>query len=158
MSYDGTDPTVANISKLATMFGVGRMKVRSGIEKACIKSVGNINGNNLFKIAKVAEVIFGAASYMEGGDIDPATLKPSEQKDWWAARKTEIEVKVKVGEYTLASDVLKDNKRLQDSLKEKIQSFPDILERDKGITPDEVESMISLCDNLTILLRASWEE
>lgn len=158
MSYEGRDPSLANISELAAMFGKGRGTIRSAIEKSCIQKAGADRGNNLFKIAEVAAVLYGAANYDESGAIDPATLRPTERKDYWIAQQKELEFKVKIRDYVLAQDVRKDYKQLQDSLKQKIQSFPDILERDEGATPLEIERIIGLCDRLQLSLSDAWND
>ena len=44
MSYDGQDPSEANISELAAMFGVGRQRIRNNIEKAITAKEANIFG------------------------------------------------------------------------------------------------------------------
>lgn len=158
MRYEGRDPSLANISELAAMFGKGRSTVRASIEKSCIKVGGKEKGNNLFKIAEVAQVLYGSASYDEAGEIDPATLKPSERKDYWIAQQKEMDFKIQIREYVPAQDVRRDYKQLQDSLKQKIQSYPDILERDEGATPKEIERIILLCDRLQRSLSDAWNE
>jgi len=157
MSYDGQDPTTANISELAAMFGVGRQRVRNSIEKGCVKITGEYKGNNQFRIADVAKIMFGSSTYLEG-EVDPRTLSPSERKDYWIAEQKEVDHKVSIRTYISAEEVRSDYKQLQDNLKEKIQSFPDILERDDGLGAQEIERMISLCDRLQITLYEAWNE
>ena len=141
------------------MFGVGRQRIRNNIEKACVKICGEFKGNNQFKIAEVAKVMYGTNTYIEGeGEVDPRSLSPSERKDYWIAEHKEVEHKVNIREYVAASEVRADMKQLQDNLKEKIQSFPDILERDDGLSALEIERMIGLCDKLQVTLHEAWND
>lgn len=159
MSGEGKDPSVANISQLAAMFGMGRATVRSSIEKYCLRPAKVIKGTNHYKIAEVAQTLYGATSIKgkEGG-IDPDLLGPSELKDYWMAQQKEMDFKIKIREYLSAHEVRKDYKQLQDSLKEKIQSFPDILERDEGVQPEDIERIITLCDRLMKSLHTVWDD
>jgi len=159
MSYDGKDQSLANISQLASMFGMGRTTIRTNIEKSCLKASGSYKGNNLFKISEVAKTIYGAAQFLGDGEgIDPSALTPSELKDYWTAQHKEVDYKVHIREYLSKDEVRRDYKQLQDSLKEKVQSFPDILERDQGATADEVERMVTLCDKLLVALHETWND
>jgi len=159
MTTNGLDQSLANISQLAAMFGMGRSTIRSNIERSCISPSGSHKGNNLFKIADVAQVIYGAAQFLEGEEgINPNKLTPSEHKDYWTAQHKEVDYKVLIREYLSKDEVRRDYKELQDSLKEKVQSFPDVLERDQGVAPIEVERMITLCDKLLVALHETWND
>lgn len=158
MSPNGRDPSLANISELAVMFGKGRQTIRTKIQKSCIAPASKEGQTKLYRISEVAQALYAINAEVSDEDLDPESLRPSEQKDYWIAKHKELDFKARVKEYVLAEDVRKDYKLLQDNLKQQIQSFPDRLERDHGLKNEEVERMIGLCDQLQTSLMDIWND
>lgn len=158
MKYDGQEPHIANISQLAAMFKRGRSTIREQVSKAGIKPVKTVKKTNFFDISEVAVLLFGNES--TGGttaeDID--RMKPADRKYFYDAENKKLDLMIRARELVPTSEVRKTFKELQSSMKEKIQSYPDVLERDEGISPSEVERMIRLCDGLQVVLHEAWDE
>jgi len=151
------DPTQANLSRLAIYFQLGRDTIRKKLELACIIPTTTIGQAKYYSIADAATAVFGATDIYSAAS-DPDELKPSDQKDYWMAKQRELEYKQSIGTFLHQDDVRASFRALAESLSEKIQSFPDVLERDEGLEPRDVDRMIKLCDRLSITLHDAFSE
>lgn len=142
------DPSLANITRLAVYFELGRDTIRKRLEAAGVSPAQEIGQTRYFKISEAAQACFGEVGRFNPG-ADAENLTPSEEKDYWMARLKEVEFKRTISEYVEATEVRKEFKALYETIDQVIQSYPDILERDEGLPPKEVDSMVRLCDQLS---------
>lgn len=153
------DPSQANISRLATYFQMDRGTIRKKIEASGIAPVKTFGQTRYYSIADAARACFGGDGFMEGGpEGDIENYRPSEQKDYWIAKQKELEYKRSIGEFLHQDDVRDTFRELAETLNDKIQSQPDILERDEALTPKEVDRMVQLCDKLSKALYEVFAE
>lgn len=152
------DPAEANISRLATYFQMGRDTVRRKIERAGIKASSTIGQTRYYMIADAAKACFGVDQSKDEDLVDPKLLRPSEQKDYWMAKQRELEYNREIGVFVHQDDVRATFRELAESINNKIQSYPDILERDEGLAPKEVDAMVKLCDMLSQVMHEAFVE
>lgn len=156
MIYDA-EPHLANISQIAAMFKRGRSTVREIVAVSGIKPVKKIKKANYFDISEVAVLLFGKKSAMQE-ELPVEKMRPADRKHYYDAESKKLDLMIRAREVVPISDVRKTFKELQDSLKEKIQSYPDIVERDEGAPALEIERLEKLCDKLQEVLHEAWVE
>ena len=151
------DPTQANLSRLALYFGVGRDTIRKKIELSGVQPSASYGNTRYYKISDAARACFGSDETASCAS-DPADMKPSEQRDYWMAKQKELEYKQSISEFLHQNDVRDTFRELAETLSDKIQSYPDILERDEGLAPKDVDRMVKLCDKLSVAMHEVFAE
>lgn len=143
------DYSRANITNLAKMFGLNRTTVRSKIEKTAIQPVNQVRGVPVYLVSEVAQLIYGMSAGNRDDEIlDPDTLEPSQQRDYWHAKQKKQDYLASIKAYLHQDDVRREIADLASRIKETIQSYPDRAEAESGASPKEVERLIVLCDGL----------
>lgn len=147
---------LANVSELAKLLGFDRRTIKSRIDESALKPIDKVGKSNLYRVSEVAQAIYGGIK--NSSSLDPEEMSPSERRDYWHARQKELDYCVAIKKYISAEDVRKDYAQLIDSISEKIQSYPDVCERDFSATTDEVERLLFLCDQLQLILHEAVSE
>jgi Protein of unknown function (DUF1441) len=152
------DPSQANISRLALMFQLGRDTVRRKVELGGCIPTATVGQTRYYSISDAARACFGAEPSQESEITDPSLLKPSEQKDYWMAKQKELEYNREIGRFLHQDEVRSTFRELAEALNDKIQSYPDILERDEGLSPKQVDAMVRLCDKLSTAMHEVFSQ
>lgn len=140
------------------MFQLGRDTVRKKVELGGVVPSTTVGQTRYYKIGDAAKACFGADPSHDGPITDPSELKPSEQKDYWMAKQKELEYNREIGVFLHQDDVRATFRELAEALNDKIQSYPDILERDEGLSPKQVDAMVRLCDKLSIAMNEVFSQ
>ena len=143
-------------SDLAAEFNMDKRKV--GELLAGVQGTGDLakGGHPTYRIADVA-LILGAyksgidleAVGADGSDIDPDKLKPKEAKDYWDAQRSKTTYMQDIGEL-LPKEVLRS---ALSSIFKRVNTFfvtfPDTLEREMELTPEQAAKAKKLTTQLS---------
>jgi hypothetical protein len=144
------DANLFSISRLAELFGHTRETVSKKLKEGGATPSGKKSGYPVYKIKDVA-VLNGGASEQESPDfenIDPDKLHPKDRDSWYASelKKTKLEKD--------KAQLLDKNEvayKLSHTLKKVALTFDtlaDVLERDVGLSPEQITKVNFIADNI----------
>lgn len=144
--------TEVSISRLAAGFRMARETVSKKLAEANIQPVGKRDGYPVYPLREAAEAILGTASFDEDGNADPRKLAPEKRKAWYQSEISRLQVETNTRQLIPAGEVEAEFADLIKSLVQYLDTLGDQLERDCGLTPEQVERV-----NETVTsLRAQW--
>ena len=132
----------ASISTLAGWFGVARATVVKRLQQAGIRPDGKRGGYDVYRIRDAAPAIIGAAGRVnENGAVDPDTLSPADRKHWYHAELAKMQVQTTARELIPAAEVEAGMAAMAKRMVQFLDTMPDQLERDAGLTPAQVDAV-----------------
>jgi phage terminase Nu1 subunit (DNA packaging protein) len=131
-----------NTSQLAALSGVHRQTVAARL-KNVIPSGGNDSNLKLYGLTNVlAELMKMPAPIAEG------EMEPQDRKAWYQSERERLKFEQEVGELIPASDVAREFGSMAKAMVQVLETLPDILERDYALTPDAVNRVQAIIDDL----------
>lgn len=131
-----------SMSRIARCFRVSRDTVSRRIKARGIQPVGERLGYPVFDLADVAELIDDHPE-LSG---DPEQMPPRERRDWYEGERVRLEVQELKGELVRIDQYRAEMARILKSLADTLETLPDELERQAGLTPHQAERLISVLD------------
>lgn len=111
---------------------------------ANVKPAGTCSGHPVYKLSDAVPAILGMHN---GGDPDdPRTLPPEKRRAWYQSERVRVELEVSNGKLIPVAEV-----EMAEFVKRAVQflqTLPDILERDAGLTPEQVQRTQDCIDRL----------
>lgn len=136
-----------NISRLADAFGFHRDTVRKRLRDAGIVPVGTRNGVPVYSLKDAGPALFAEASRWEG-ENDPDKLPPTERRAWFQSENERIKLEQELRNLIAADEVAYEMSRLAKAVANTLDGLPDILERDAGLSPEALERVQQVVDQL----------
>ena len=142
-------PRLANKVQLASWFEVSLPTVEAWVRKGMpVSQRGSRGVAWQFDLLEVARWKFGqpveSAPGLNGEQVDPATLPPSERKAWYESEIKRRELQVKDRELIPADEVERVTATGYAMIAQTLRSIPDLLERRLALAPEvlgEIESI-----------------
>jgi phage terminase Nu1 subunit (DNA packaging protein) len=139
---------VVNKAAAAMFFGVSPQSIDGWIRRGCPAVERGAQGKQWkFDLLDLAKWRFGLQAG-EDGSIDPSAMTPKDRLDHYRALREQSKHQQEVGEL-ISSDEYE--RALSTSLKQvamMLESLPDLLERDAGLSGAAVEKSIAVVDAL----------
>lgn len=92
------------------------------------------------------------------GDVDPATLSPADRRNLAVARRQELELEIRSGNYLPRESTRQAVATAFQTVAQTLRSIPDILERKTGASPESCELVEQIIDSVTSDLADRLEE
>ena len=137
-----------SISRLATEFGMARETVAKRLRSAGIQADGKKDGYPVYRLRDAAPALIEAAPTDEAGDVDPDKLPPEKRRAWFQSERERMEVEAKAGKLIPALEHERDRARLVGMVVQAFETLPDVLERDEGLQPHQVERVQQVLDGV----------
>jgi phage terminase Nu1 subunit (DNA packaging protein) len=150
-SIEKTAPLrTANKSQAAAWFDVSLATIDAWIRRGapCVER-GAKGSAWVFDLRDLARWYFGKQSSPGAeGSIDPASMSPKERLDHYRALREQAKHQQEMGQLIPAIEFENGIASIVKPLANGIESLPDLLERDVGLTGAQVGRAIEVCDAL----------
>lgn len=133
-----------SLSALAREFGLDRETLRKKLAAADVAPAGEHRGNPLWRLRDVYQAVISGPD----SPIDPAALPPFQRKAHYQAKLEEIRYLEQCGQLMPVEQYREALTAMFKRLKLFLDTLPDHLERDAGLTPPQVKRVIDLTDTL----------
>ena len=137
-----------SISQFWLNTGFARETVRKRFAEAGLKPSRTVKGYPVYMASDGLPVLF----YMQDGELDPDKLKPFERRAYYQGELDKLKLQVERGELVPSFEVEAQMARLFKLITRALDTLPDILERDVGMTNRQLERMDRLLDELRTAL------
>lgn len=131
-----------NINQIAELVGMHRQTISqrvAGLTPA-------IGSNSKLKLYAISDLIkIGLAEKMTA-DVD--SLSPVERRAFWQAENERLKYERDTGELVPAFEVAQEMSFLAKAVVQSLDTLPDILERDCGLTPSQLTRVIQVIDDV----------
>jgi hypothetical protein len=138
-----------SISDLAAEFGMTRDTVRKRLGAANVRPAAERRGHHVYRLRDALGALLG-----DGSD-DPERLDPFRRKAHFQAEKEKLHLDVERGELVPRPEVEDYYARAFKPIGVFLETLPDALERDAGLTPAQIERTERLLDGLREQLHAN---
>ena len=102
----------------------------------------------IIPISNYLQYGYDAIGVSEEALTNPNKMSPKNRKEHWAAEKIKDDVRTNRGELLIKDDVRQDYASLVKTLVAGINSIPDRLERDCGLSPEQIDVVIEVTDSI----------
>ena len=133
-----------NLTRIADAFGMNRGTVRKRIQAAGVRPSSVRKGVQHYALADVGPALF-SEQLVVGGE-DPNDLPPQERRAWYQSENERLKFEKETSQLVPLQDMQRDVSIMAKSIITMLDTLPDQLERDLGLTADTVQSIQDSCD------------
>jgi hypothetical protein len=138
-----------SISRLADEFGLDRRTVAKRLRDAHVQPCGKRGGSDVYRLADAAPALVDRAlADPEQQQKNPRDLPPMERRAFYQSENERLKVEVSTGALIPAPEVEADYAALVKVVAQFFDTLPDVLERDAGLTGEQVERVQEACDRV----------
>lgn len=127
---------------------MARETVAKRLRSAGIQADGKKDGYPVYRLRDAAPALIEAAPTDEAGDVDPDKLPPEKRRAWFQSERERMELEAKAGKLIPALEHERDMARLVGMVVQAFETLPDVLERDEGLQPHQVERVQQVLDGV----------
>lgn len=131
-----------SISQIAAEFGVTRETAAKRIDEAGIKPAGMRGGYPVYRLRDVLPAILQNTN----GEMDPDKLKPFERRAFYQGELDKLKLQFERGESVPVFEVETGYAMLMKIARRALETLPDVLERDAGLSKQQLTRVDKLCD------------
>lgn len=136
-----------NVSSIARAFNLHRNTVSGRVKEAGIQPVGRQGNAPLYALADVGPALFGMRD-AGGSVIDPNELPPQDRLAWFRS-ETERQKFEEAEKHLVPDDeVAREMSMLVKAIANGLDTLPDVLERECGLTADVLDTVQAKIDAL----------
>jgi uncharacterized protein DUF1441 len=129
-----------SIARLAEEFGMARETVSKRLALAGVEPDGTRNSYPVYRLRDACPAILGTARD-ERGDFDPKNLPPERRNAWYQAEQRRLDFETSAKQLIPAAQHEGELAEMAKELVQFLETLPDVLERDRNLAPEQVESM-----------------
>lgn len=137
-----------SVRRLSEEFGMARETVTKRLANSNVRPAGSRQGHPVYRIKDAAQALLDSSMTGADGEIDPAKLSPQDRNAWYQAEGRRVDLEARTGQLIPAGEVHEQFALLVKTVNGVLDTLPDTLERDKRITPAQVEYVIAVKDQL----------
>lgn len=137
------------ISGLSRLLCKHRQTIRKAIHDCRIESAGQYKGHPVYRVCEVAEAVYS---------VPPGThteMNPKERLDWYRSEIARRKLQVEDGELIPVADFDATYSRMIKLTAAALETLPDQLELDAGLSGTQLEPVIRVIDSLRESLYAA---
>ncbi len=135
-----------NITRIADAFGMDRGTARRRIKEAGVVPSGLKNGVSVYALKDVGPALFG--DVLSSAGVDPDDMLPTDRKAYYQSENERIKFEEKVRNLIPIDEVHREMSQLAKAIASSLDSLPDMLERDAGLSPEAIDRVEELTDRL----------
>ena len=135
-----------SVTQLAKETGKARETVSKRLRDAGVAPAGKRGGYDVYRLADAMQAIYGSTDSEAGGN--PRDLPPLERRAFYQSENERLKVEVATGALVPAPEVEADYASLVKLVAQFFDTLPDVLERDCGLTGEQVERVQEACDKV----------
>jgi hypothetical protein len=128
-----------SIARLAEAFGMARETVAKRLAMSNIVADRKRNGYPVYKLRDACEALINPGGYDEEGQPDPKKLPPESRNAWYQSEIRRMDVEMRAGQLIPAAEVEATYAELIKAQVQFLETLGDQLERDAGLSPEQVE-------------------
>lgn len=132
---------VASLSAFARAFGTDRETLRRRLLDGGVEPMAERSGHKLYRLAEVYR-----AWALSGQVIDPDTLSPFNRRAWYQAELDRMKLQETRHELIPRLEVEQELASVLKIVAEALDTLPDIVERDCGATPSQLQRIETVLD------------
>lgn len=141
---DAATVVALSLTSLATEFDCARETMKRRLDQHKVLPCGQRRG---FPVYRLRDALAAwRADEAAGWDID--ALSPLERRAYYQSENERIKVEVSTGSLVPAAEVEADYAELVKKIAQFFDTLPDVLERDAGITGEQVIRVQEACDRM----------
>lgn len=149
----GESDVVASLSAFARAFGTDRETLRRRLLDAGVEPAAERGGHKIYRLAEVFR-----AWALSGQVVDPETLSPFNRRAWYQAELDRLKLQQNRGELIPRLEVEQEQAGVLKIVAEMFDTLPDIIERDCGATPLQLNRIEQVLDRSREELHARLTE
>ncbi|MGL5589093.1 MAG: DUF1441 family protein [Aeromonas veronii] len=146
-----------NVSTIAKMAGLHRDTVRKRLNEAGINPCGKRGNAPIYRLAEAMQCLF-ASTVISADALDPNKLDPKGRLDWYRSESERVKFAQTVRELIPSAESRDEQSKTLKVVAAFFDSMPDKLERKRIFTPDQLEAVEKLCDEMRAQLYAELME
>lgn len=135
-----------SISQLASEFGMDRKTVSKRLREAGVAPTGKRGGYDVYRLHDAVQPLFGRTDAEAAAN--PRDLPPLERRAFYQSENERLKVEVATGALVPAPEVESDYADFVKLVAQFFDTLPDVLERDCGLTGEQVERVQEACDRV----------
>lgn len=126
-----------SVSRIAEAFGMDRRTVAKRLQEGGVAPAGTKRGNPVYALEDVGPALFAEAKQIAGGmDLDKF---PDARKSWYQSENERLKFEKEIRQLIPADEFARELSILAKTAAAALDSLPDILERDAGLSPEAIE-------------------
>ncbi|GAB6263240.1 DUF1441 family protein [Photobacterium galatheae] len=137
-----------SISKIAESLGMSRNTVAKRLRENHVHPSRKEKGNFVYALKDAMPAIFAADSAKATGINDPDEMAPETRKAWFQSENERVKLERELGNLLDSSDVAREFSLMAKAVIQVLDTLPDVLERDCGLTPSQVSKVQGSIDDL----------
>jgi len=149
-----------SMSALGNEYGIDRRTVAKLLEG--IAPSGSARNNPTYQIkdasVPIVKYLLGAQTFNEGEHFDPDKLAPKDRKDWYDSELKRIQHDKVTGELIPADRIANADAAKNKKIALSLDTMADVLERDVGLSTEQVNAVNRIIDAVRNDLYASLTE
>lgn len=126
---------LCSISQLAAEFGMTRETVAKRIADSGVLATGERSGYPTYRLKSVLPALLALAA---DGRVDPEKLDPFKRKAHYQAEAQRLDLERQAGELIPRIEMEREQARVFGALAQKFEVLTDVVERDCGMTPQQI--------------------
>ncbi len=140
------NPNLLSISKISDLTGIARQTIAqriTGIRPRSIRS-----GHPVYFLRDVGAALFAkeTVAISSNPDQDPAKLPPVDRDRWYSSEIKRLDFEEQMGALVRVEDMAQAIGVTFKKLALMLDTLPDVLERDVGMTPQQISAMCRIID------------
>lgn len=120
-----------------------RRTVTRRIEDGGVKPAGSKGGFPVYELKTVGPALFGQV--MVGG-ADPNDMPPNERRAWYQSENERLKFEQQMNQLVPMHDVRREMSQMAKGMANTLDSLPDILERDCGLSAEALDRVQDVID------------
>lgn len=136
-----------NVTKLGKAFGLHRDTVRRRLQEAGVDPVAKQANAPLYSLEDVGPALF-AQHYSSGSEVDPEQMHPTDRRAWFQSENERLKFEKDQRHLVPDDEVAREMALIVKAVANGLDSLPDELERECGLTPEALDMVQSKIDAL----------
>jgi hypothetical protein len=133
-------------NRLADELNVDRRTLDKRFRETNVAPIGKRAGHDIYRMADAARAVFGRTE--DEATANPRDLPPLERRAFYQSENERLKVEVATGALVPAPEVEADYASFVKLVAQFFDTLPDVLERDCGLTGEQVERIQEACDRV----------
>jgi hypothetical protein len=130
-----------SIARLAEEFGMARETVSKRLALSNVSPDGKRNGYPVYRLRDACPAILQPLGLGEDGEVDPRKLPPSDRNAWYQSELRRVDLELKSQQLIPAAEFEAGLADMAKDLVQFLETLADQLERDAGLTPEQIDAL-----------------